>query len=267
MSLDSIIESSVLGFLQGITEWIPISSEGLITLASTLLWGRHFEDAVELALWLHIGTAASALIYFKKEFASIINKSLSAKTESHPLTSFLIFSSIGTAFTGIPLIMGLHAVSAFRGSQVMIFIGLLVTLNGLIQMNQNSIFQPKKFNTISLIDSILVGLIQGLSALPGLSRSGLTISFLLFRKYDSESALYLSFLMSVPASLGAVLIILLMGEFSFPIESILGSIIAFAIGVLTIHLIITTARKIKFSPFLIISGLILITGGVIGLQI
>ncbi len=265
MQQELAIENSLLGLIQGITEWVPISSEGLVSLVSTVALNRDFEDAIELALWLHIGTAASALVYFKKEFLAIIKNRNSGNRDSVSLASFLILSSIGTAVTGIPLILGLHAVSALSGSLIMILIGALVVLNGLTQINRGDLLTPKKFDSINRLDSMLVGLVQGLSILPGLSRSGLTISFLLLRKYDNENALYLSFLMSVPASLGGVLLILITREFSFQLEVFLGSIIAFLVGILTIHLLLSVAKQIKFSLFLIISGIILILGGLIGL--
>ena len=66
MKPELLLENAILGFIQGISEWLPISSEGLVALVGNLAWGRDFEDAIALALLLHIGTALSAIVYFRR---------------------------------------------------------------------------------------------------------------------------------------------------------------------------------------------------------
>lgn len=265
MQLDLTIESLVLGFIQGITEWLPISSEGLVALVSTLLWSRSFENAITLALWLHLGTAFSAITYFRKELQILIHDSYTQPIKSNSLLTFIIISSLGTALTGIPLLISINSTSALSGSIVMIVVGSLVLLNGTIQRSNRGSRTLRPVHSFNWVDAALVGLIQGTAIIPGLSRSGLTVSFLLFRKYDNRNALFLSFLMSIPASFGAVLLILITKGFSFQIEEALGAVVAFVIGLLTIRLLISFASRIKFSKFLITAGFALILGGILGL--
>tara|TARA_B100000686_G_scaffold97324_3_gene104160 strand:- start:20589 stop:21389 length:801 start_codon:yes stop_codon:yes gene_type:complete len=265
MKPESLLENALLGFIQGVSEWLPISSEGLVALVGNLAWGRDFEDAIALALLLHIGTALSAIVYFRREIKTLILDTYKRPRESNPLLAFIIYSSIGSALSGIPILIGINSISALDGSVVMIIVGSLVWINGAVQTKQKTALELRKIDSINWVEATGAGLIQGLAILPGLSRSGLTISFLLFRKYESKYALFLSFLMSIPASLGAALLIIITRDFSLQIEEIIGAVVAFFIGLITIHLLISLASRIRFSSFLFTAGLVLIIGGIMGL--
>ena len=110
-------------------------------------------------------------------------------------------------------------------------------------------------------DSLISGLVQGTSILPGISRSGVTVSTILFEKYDQDNALRLSFLMSVPVTIASVIVDIIFGG-----GSVLGTLniftigiivlVSFLIGYLTIDLLLRLARKINFGYFCILYGII-----------
>ena len=98
-------------------------------------------------------------------------------------------------------------------------------------------------------DAILLGLVQSFSIIPGLSRSGLTTSALLFRNYSAGQALKLSFLMSIPAVFAAQVALKLLDKLSFDLSSLIAILISFVFGLLTIHLLLRLTKKINFSYF------------------
>ena len=91
MKPELLLENATLGFIQGVSEWLPISSEGLVALVGNLAWGRDFEDAIALALLLHIGTALSAIVYFRREIKTLILDTYKGPRESNPLLAFIIY--------------------------------------------------------------------------------------------------------------------------------------------------------------------------------
>ena len=105
-NLNEIFTSVLFGLLQGILEWIPVSSQGIITLIYTKFYNKPFSESIEYAIWLHIGTSLSVLIYMRKDFLQII-KSIpykSNKNSSPSLLAFFIISSLTSALIGLSLI-------------------------------------------------------------------------------------------------------------------------------------------------------------------
>jgi len=105
-------------------------------------------------------------------------------------------------------------------------------------------------------DAFIVGLDQGFAALPGISRSGTTTGLFLFRKFDSENALRYSYLMSIPAVLGAEIVLQITDIIKVDFASILAIVFSFVFGLLTISTFLKVAKKVNFSSFCIILGLL-----------
>jgi undecaprenyl-diphosphatase len=256
----------ILGAIQGLAEWLPISSEGMTSLYLTSK-GMTLAEAIPLSIWLHTGTLIAATIYFRKDLKNIISdlpKYLKKeKTETKDITTFLILATLMTGIIGLPIIVLALDELNFAGSEATALIGILLIVTGLIQKKAEK--KSKNEKPITKKDGMIVGTLQAFSALPGLSRSGLTTSGLLLGKYEANQALRLSFLMSVPAVLAAEIGLNLLDPITIDRYSIIMSATSFIIGYATISLMIKVAKKVRFSIFCILLGLFSIIPYLLGM--
>lgn len=245
-----LLEALILGITQGITEWLPISSGGINSLLGVMFFELDFATAFSLALWLHLGTWLAAVIYFRKDLLKMDKK----------LFKFLAISTIATFIVGGPIVWLLLDNIKFNGGLAAIIIGFLLIITGLVQWFSRQKQSLRKFEDK---DAWLVGFVQGLAVLPGLSRSGLTIATFIFRKYQPDQALRLSFLMSIPVVLLGQVGLGLLGEFRFDNLSLIAVLAAFVFGIISINLFFKAARRLSFYYFAIILGIISIIGGLL----
>lgn len=254
-----LIEAVILGIVQGVTEWLPVSSEGVNSLIMVKFFGRGLVDAVSIAVWLHAGTLLAATVYFRSEIGKILEnvppylKNVRADSYYSKITSFLIISTFVTGIVGLPvLLLGLTKID-FSGELATAFIGVLLIITGVIQ---KYVKKPVSGKEVKLVDSIIVGCAQAFSILPGLSRSGLTVSALLLRKYRAEDALKLSFLMSIPAVLFVEIGLGLLKKIVFDAYTLLAVALSFAFGLLTIGWLMRISKELNFGNFCIFLGLL-----------
>jgi len=174
-----LVTAIVLGIIQGITEWLPISSEAMVTLAGRFLFNMEYSEALGTAIWLHGGTAFAAVIYFREEIIKII-QSIYKKDSDKSLLIFLIITTFFSAVIAISLITFLFSMQ-IPDVYFTLLIGLF--LIGIAFLHKN-----KKQNIISKnltkTKAVIIGLIQGTSILPGISRSGITIPVLLLEDFS-----------------------------------------------------------------------------------
>jgi len=240
------IQAVLLGVLQGITEWIPISSEGQTMLVMMKWLAIPPAKALSYSIFLHIGTMAAVLIRFRREFLDAL------KNINSQMTRILIVSTFCTGITGIPLYF-LFKESFTGGREATLLIGGLLILTGLLLRFKGS--GSRSIEDMKTTDMVLLGLVQGFSILPGVSRSGTTLTLLLMRNIRQDVALFISFMISVPAVLGAI--VLDHSIAALPLESIALAILAsFVIGYLSMDLLIRFAEKVNFSMFCIAMGLV-----------
>ncbi len=254
-------EAAVIGAVQGIAEWLPISSEGMTTLVMINLFGKTLAEALPISIWLHTGTLLSATIYFRKDLHEIMGKlphyirNISSRNqEDHAVITFLIISTMITGLVGLPLILFATGLTEFSGKIATVLIGLLLIFTGIFQ--KAAAGKDIRKNIPSFNDSLITGIVQGFAALPGISRSGITVSALLLRNFTATDAIKLSFLMSIPAVLVANIGIAAMGMLTVDLNSLFAVLFAFVFGLLTIDLFIKIARKFDFGKFCIILGTI-----------
>ncbi len=256
----TVFEAIILGIVQGIAEWLPISSEGMTTLVMLNIFGKTLQDALPIAIWLHTGTLLSAMVYFRDDIKEILNeippylKSRETKTKKNSIITFLIIATAITGIIGLPLIIFATGMNNFSGKLATAIIGALLIITGLLQISASK--RAKKREEPVIADSIITGVAQGFAALPGISRSGITVSALLLRDIEASQALRLSFLMSIPAVIAADVGIGFMGLLSFDANSVLALIFAFIFGIITIDVFIKAAKKFDFSKFCIVLGII-----------
>jgi undecaprenyl-diphosphatase len=242
----------ILGLLQGLIEWLPVSSEGNLTVLAITLLGLEPRHALSVSIYLHIGTGLAALIYLRHELAGIFLR----KTEKDcRMLRFLFISTVVTGLVGLPTYLFVRT-AALYGEVLLALTGIALIATGLIQRrNPSSSHQP--FKGLHTNDGVILGAIQGLSVLPGLSRSGLTSSALLFKGLDGEDALRISFLMSVPSIFAATTgLTLIEGAPPFEKGFFVAILASFLSGLLSIGILLRLAKKVSFWGLCIVLGLI-----------
>ena len=252
-----MIQQFIVGAVQGITEWLPVSSQGIIVLLETNFFNpdEGISAAIRYALFLHLGTFIAALIYFRRDVLRLLKglgRYKDAGAEDRNVLKFLIVSTAISGICGMALLRALAAFeqqAAFGTKIITGFIGLLLVVTAIMEIRARH-HGYRKERDLSLKDGILLGIVQGFSALPGLSRSGLTVSTFLLRRYDKTTALKISFLMSLPVVLLGN-IALHWNMAAFQVEALWGVVFSFLFGILTIHALLAFARKINFGYFVL----------------
>ena len=260
-----MLEYALLGFIQGIFEWLPVSSEGIIVLLLSYLTEGSLPDLIRFALFLHLGTFFAALIYFRRE---VFNLTVSlfrydkVCIENQKTIKFLIIATLVSGVIGIFILQFIvQLIPDITGKYITLGIGLLLLVTGILQLKIKDT-GLKKAADLTIKDGILLGIMQGLAILPGLSRSGLTISAFLLKKYDKTDSLKLSFLMSLPVVLLGN-IILNYEYFFLTLENTVALLFAFIFGLLTIHYLIKLSKRINFGYFVLFFAAITIAFGLV----
>jgi len=259
----TILQQLILGILQGVTEWIPLSSSAVLTLVMTNFFGiTDLHDLITTALFFHLGTFLAALIYFRSDVKKIFRTLFHykrAKPESKKIFNFLLVSTMISGILGyllISLFFSFESSLEFTGKTISFFVGIFLLFTGIIQIKIHN-KGIRKEEDLERKDGVFLGLAQAFSALPGISRSGITVSSLLLKKFDSESALKLSFLMSLPIVLLGN-IVLNLEDLIFTGSAIYGLLASFVFGIITIHFLMNLSRKINFGWFVIVFSVLMI---------
>ncbi len=259
-------EAIILGIVQGITEWLPISSSGMLLLVQSNFFGNtsSFSESIELFLFLHLGTFFAALIYFWNEVIRLAKVAIRYTASPQPSKLLLKFMVLTTLLSGIVGFILLYIISSFEAQYsisaqlINIIIGVLLLITAFLQLSKkNHSNGHRDIADLNKEDALFLGFLQGFSAIPGISRSGITVPGLLFRNFSSEISLKLSFLMSLPIILGGN-IILGTHEIAFSAEHTLGLVFSFVFGIATIHFLMKFAQKVNFGYFLLVFGILLI---------
>jgi undecaprenyl-diphosphatase len=266
---ESLLIAFVAGILQGIFEWLPISSEGNLTLFLRAM-GHQPEAALRFSLFLHTGTALAAAVYYRGELEDVL-RSLrewrpdSAFQDQQAELSFFVVATLASGVVGILAYKTLDAVvSELAGGGFVALIGVLLIGTGILLRSADQ-FELGNRETPRLTDAVLVGGMQGLAILPGVSRSGTTAGTLLFRGFDGADAFRLSFLLSIPAAAGAgAMVVLETG--GLPTVSPKVALVALAtsavIGYITIDALLRVVERISFWAVCIGIGTLAIAGGI-----
>jgi undecaprenyl-diphosphatase len=263
-----MLEIIVLACIQGFFEWLPVSSEGLIVLIGNNFFDTNLVDSVEIALFLHLGTFFAALIYYYKEVKKILHQLFNypkLSEDNKNKIKFYIIASVASFVLGGIVYYTLPFLSEFgwnSGQSLNLIIGVLLLFTAYLQFKKSNNKGMKKIGDSSISDSLYVGLGQGFAALPGVSRSGTTTALLLIRNFGEEESLKISFLLSLPFVLAGN-IVLQLNNFGFHITHIVGLLIACVIGLLTIHTLVSLARKVSFGWFVLFFGVLIIVGSLV----
>jgi len=213
--MDSLIAALILGIVQGISEWLPISSKTQIMIVSSLLLKLDMSEAYSLGLFLESGSLLAAIIYFYREIEEIALGIIGRSRRGLRIFLYLIVVTLVTGAVGVPLYLFVEEnVRGFIIGIPMILLGIALIFNSLIIKISNK-GGGKSFESTGIRHWLVVGISQGIAALPGISRSGMTTSAMLFMGLSAEEAFRLSFLALIPASAGASALTLLMGKSTY----------------------------------------------------
>ena len=256
----TILEAIVLGILQGITEFLPVSSSGHLVLMQHFLGIK--ESQVFFDVMLHFGTLGAVIIVYYQLIESLIRAGLSALFQSDfyrrpwliisntphlRLTWFLLLGSIPT---GLIALLFKDSLEAIFGKPMVVSAMLVVT--GLIlQLSRFGQKRGQAETPVRAWHTPLIGITQGLAIIPGISRSGSTISIALLLGLSPRVAAQYSFLLSIPAILGAVVLKLKdVGEITIaPTIIIAGTLTSFIVGYIALRSLLAILNRGRFFIF------------------
>jgi len=247
-----LIAALILGLMQGVLEWLPVSSQGNLVVLAIAFLGLEPEYALSLSVYLHLGTGLAALVYFRDEVAGILGRRADRDRE---LFRFLLIATMVTGIVGFPIFAFVKLTSLY-GEALLALTGLALLATGMMQRNREG-DGDRELKRLDLQDGLTLGIVQGLSAIPGLSRSGVTTTALLLKDFPGEEALRLSFLMSIPASFAAAAgLALIEGTPSMDTGILLALVATFISALVSIDLLIKLARRTRFWKICVVLGLI-----------
>jgi len=265
-------QAFILGIVQGATEFIPISSSGHLVLVPWLLnW--HFDPSTAfifdvLVQW---GTILAVIIYFRRELLSMITAALRGISQRRPfdepdarLAWLILLASLPAAALGLLL---KPVVEKTFDSPLVVSLFLLLTAT-ILFVSERLHRSDKPMKELNWVDSLWIGLAQTLALFPGISRSGSTIAGGLLRSLNREDAARFSFLLSIPAMLGAGIIALLdLAAIPDPGSQLFLLVIGFTssalVGLATIHWLLSYLRRRPLNIFVIYCTVIGIGGLVV----
>jgi undecaprenyl-diphosphatase len=257
-----VFEAIILGIIQGLTEFLPVSSSGHLELAKAILGDTSVpEESLTFTVVLHFATALSTLVIFRKEVAEILKGLFQFKWNDELKFSLkIIISMIPAVLIGL---LFEEQLESFFGGKILL-VGVMLLLTALLLLLADKAKNTTK--EVSFSNSVIIGVSQAIAMLPGISRSGATISTSVLLGIDRTRAAKFSFLMVVPLIFGKIGKDVLSGDLSFqstemiPISA--GFMAAFLAGLIACKWMIAIVKKSKLSYFSIycaIVGFIAIT--------
>ena len=255
----SLLEGVLLGIVQGLTELLPVSSSAHLVFAQSLIEGFR-QPGVLFDVALHVGTTVAVALFFRREIGEILvallpegyRRSLSGRLDTAlndgwvgTRRRLLLYLVVATAITGAIGFSFKDIIHELFESVELAAARLLVT--GILLFLSDRVKNPVRTEAqMNLLDGIVIGVIQGIAVLPGISRSGSTITFGLFRGLEGETAARFSFLLSIPAIAGAAILEARHAEAVPPGEMTVyaaGALAAALVAYLTLKFLFFVVRK------------------------
>ena len=250
----SIIQSIILGIVQGLTEFLPISSSGHLNVFPWLLGWEQMPDSFDVAL--HLGTLLALVIFFFKDWVNLFVGGYKKAIKKEDSTEgrifwYIVFATIPAGILSLVLDKISDKVIGDNLNVQMIWIAAALIIMGIIlYVVDKKAKSDITYEKISLRQSLLVGISQAIAAaFPGVSRSGITMTTARALKIDRESAAKLSFLLATPITLAAVLV--KMKDFVFDAAFFMGVVSSFIVGVFVIKFLMEFLKKRSFKGFAI----------------
>jgi undecaprenyl-diphosphatase len=259
-----VIDAAILGVVQGLTEFLPVSSSGHLELGKAILGDQMVpEESLMFTVVLHFATALSTIVVFRKDILELLKGLFSFKWNEETQFSFkIILSMIPAVFVGLMFEEELE--SLFGGS--VLLVGFMLIVTGLLLFLAGRAKHTGK--PVSWRDAVIIGVAQAIAILPGISRSGATISTSVMLGNDRTKAARFSFLMVVPLIIGKIAKDVMSGDLNLESSSslplIAGFIAAFVTGLIACTWMISLVKKAKlhyFSYYCFAVGIVAIIAG------
>ena len=244
-----LIDSIILGIVQGLTEFLPVSSSGHLELGKALLGDDSIpEDSLVFTVVLHFATALSTLIIFRKDIVTLITALL--KFEWNEDTQFIVKIMISMLPAGFVGLVFESELEALFGNNIML-VGLMLIITAVLLFLADR--AKKTTKKVGFWDAFIIGISQAVAMLPGISRSGATISTSVLLGNDKSKAARFSFLMVIPLIFGKIAKDLLSGDLSYTTENFgslsAGFIAAFLAGLFACKLMIRLVKNSQLKYF------------------
>lgn len=262
-----LVPALVLGAVQGVTEFLPISSDGHLAIAA-MLFGET-EMSLAMVVLLHLGTLLATFVVLREDvrplLVALVTPSRWRGTEEGATLRTILVTSVPTAIVGIAL----HdVVEPLARSAIVVGVCLWVSAAAVASTRWSAPQATRTSLDLSVGTCFLIGLAQGLAVLPGLSRSGTTIAVAMLLGLTGPTAFRLSFLLSLPAIAGAAVLELRHPEVwsSLGAPAIAGTVVAFVVGLAALtglRHIVARGRFWSFAVYLVPLGAILIALGIL----
>jgi undecaprenyl-diphosphatase len=254
-----ILKSLLLGIIQGLTEFLPVSSSGHLEIFKVFLdFSYDSTNSLFFTLIVHLATALSAIIYFWKDIKEIIMSSICFKKDENTFFAFYILvSMIPAGLAGYFFESEINYL--FNGNLTLV--GFMLILTSLI------LYLSDRFNNsnkkLNLKSSLIIGFTQALAILPGISRSGATIGTSIFLGLNRNIAAKFSFLMVVPVIFGSSLKIILDNEIEFNNNNISNYLVGFSAALISGYyackwmiIFVKKSKLIYFSIYCLLIGIL-----------
>lgn len=252
-----VLAAIIWGLVQGLTEFLPISSSGHLVVVPEFLAAIGMEvsaPTLAVSAVLHLGTLVAVLIYFRRDVASVLR--LRRDPNGRKIA---LLVAVGT----VPAVVGLPLEGRIESIQENVtYVGIALVATGLILIVGQRLGRGLRVLLEGRVsDAVVVGIAQALALIPGISRSGITISAGNGRGFQPTEAARFSFLLGVPAIAGAGLVSLpdVVAEGGLGLELLVGLGVAMVSGYLAIALLLAALRRVGLAPFalycLVVGGL------------
>lgn len=268
--LIEILKYIFIAFIQGVAEILPISSSGHITLASEIV---NIDPSLTLSIFLHAGSLIAVIIFYRKEIWAMLKYTLlfifkKDRSEdaiyNSKLILMLIIATIPAGLVGLLLKDIIEEV--FKSN---IYLGFDFLITAVVLFIISRLKYERKIKEMTALDALVVGSFQAIGVLPGISRSGITISGLKTRKFSNEDSANFAFLMFIPVSAGSFLVEVydlindpLSYDSSLTIPYIIGIAVAGIVTYFSLKMLLKIIKNGKlwyFSVYLVVLGISVIT--------
>tara|TARA_B100001057_G_scaffold496719_1_gene598910 strand:- start:7169 stop:7966 length:798 start_codon:yes stop_codon:yes gene_type:complete len=254
-----VLKSLLLGIVQGLTEFLPVSSSGHLEIFKVFLnFSFESKNSLFFTLIVHLATAISAVLYFWKDVKKIILSLINNKKDDNSYFAlYILISMMPAGLIGYFFENEINIL--FNGN--LILVGVMLIITSLI------LFLSDKYNDLNkklnLKNSLLIGISQAFAILPGISRSGATIGMSIFLGLNRETAAKFSFLMVVPIILGSCLKIILNNEISINYINVMNYLVGFISALISGYyackwmiIFVKKSKLIYFSIYCLLIGIL-----------
>ncbi|MEC9205745.1 MAG: undecaprenyl-diphosphate phosphatase [Pseudomonadota bacterium] len=241
-----LVHIFILSVVQGITEFLPISSQSHLILTSAFLGMR--DQGLGFDIALHTGSLIAILIYYRRE----INEMLLMSNEGSQYLKLIILGSIPLPIIGL-LFVDLISTSMRSVESIALMTIIFAILLYLADIKKKDTLN--KLKSISIFTIVFIGFMQTLAIMPGVSRAGIVITAALLANFSRKDSIKIAFLLSIPAIFMVTVYqsmqLYEVGDIKILNEHLLGIFLSFIFSYITIHLFISTINKISFTPYII----------------